>query len=309
MAVGAGLVAASLPAQDAGAAGAPEGAAVQTAPARAVGCDRAAVAAAWACERRAQADYFRAFGLCANTGDAARWDACVRTADQDLGSARGACKGEKWARAEACRALGQAPYDPPIRPSDFVGEVTHPYLPLRPGTVFVHEGERVVSTVTVLDKTVTILGVRCVVVRDTEVVDGELAEDEFDYYAQDQAGNVWYFGEVSLRFDGGAVVSTERSWVAGVGGAKPGIVMPASPEPGATYRQEFAPGRAEDMARVESLGQPQGAFSNVLMMFVFTPLEPDDRERKYYAPGVGQVLAVDLRTGERERLVRVERVR
>ena len=103
------------------------------------------------------------------------------------------------------------------------------------------------------------------------------------------------------------------SLVAGVDGARPGIIMPALPGPGTTYRQEFSPGSAEDIGRVESLGErvtaPSGTFSNALITFDFTLLEPEDREHKYYAPGVGPVLAVNLRTGVRERLVRVERVR
>jgi len=273
-------------------------------------CDRATVAAAWSCRQQAQADYFRTFGLCANAGDPARWDVCVKEADSGLKAVQGACRDQERARRKTCQVLGQEPYDPVIRSSDFVAAITNPYFPLRPGTVFVYKGGRTVNTMVVLDKTVTILGVRCVVVKDVRFVDDELKEDEFAYYAQDKEGNVWFFGEVSLSLDQGAVVSSAGSWIAGVDGAKPGIVMPASPEVGATYRQEFALGKAENMARIENLDEAQdtssGRSSKILKVLEFTPLEPDDKELKFYAPGVGQVLAIDLGSGEQETLVSVK---
>jgi hypothetical protein len=72
-----------------------------------------------------------------------------------------------------------------------------------------------------------------------------------------------------------------------------------------------APGVAEDAARVESLNArakvPYGTFRDTLKTFEFTPLEPDVAENKYYARGVGQVLTIDLETGEREELVSIKR--
>ena len=82
------------------------------------------------------------------------------------------------------------------------------------------------------------MGVTTRVVRDRVTVDGEVAEDTFDWYAQDAAGNVWYFGEESKEYEDGEVASTAGSWEAGVHGALPGIVMPAVPEPGQVLRQE-----------------------------------------------------------------------
>jgi hypothetical protein len=272
-----------------------------------VPCDQATMAVAWACGREAQAAYFRDFGLCADLGDRNRRAACVETAGSELKSAQRTCEAQEGARRKVCQALGQTRHDPIIRPADFVGEITNPYFPLQPGTVFVYQGRRTARTITVLKRTVTILGVTCVVVRDTEMLDGEVAEDTFDYYAQDREGNVWYFGEVSLHFDRGVVVSTAGSWIAGVDGARPGLYMPASPKPGSTFRQEFALGEAEDVVQVESVSEPYGTFTNVLKVLEFTPLEPLSRQKKYYAPGVGRVLVVDLATGEFQELVRVER--
>ena len=86
--------------------------------------------------------------------------------------------------------------------------------------------------------------------------------------------------------------------------------MSAHPAPGTTVRQEFALDEAEDLARYESVGGTlvtrMGTFRNVLKTFELTPLEPGAKENKYYAPGIGNVLTVDLATGEREALVSFE---
>jgi hypothetical protein len=117
----------------------------------------------------------------------------------------------------------------------------------------------------------------------------------------DKLGNVWYFGEDSKQIENGVVVGTEGSWEAGVDGAKPGIIMLAEPKVGTKYQQEFAPGVAEDMAKVLSLSEtvevPYGRFEGCLKTAEWTPLEPGAREFKYYAPGTGQVLEVQSRGG------------
>ena len=276
-----------------------------------VGCDQATAAAAKACALEAEADYFDALGRCANTGPGGNLGACSSAAESARTEAQVECGAQEQARHRVCAALGQAPYDPQIKPSNFVRRITNPFLPLEPGTVFTYRGKDVVDTVEVLDETVVIQGVRCVVVRDTNVVEGKLEEDTFDYYAQDRAGNVWYFGEATTEYAGGAAVSNEGAWVAGVDDAKPGIIMPAKPQVGVTSRTEYALGEAEDLARIENLGVrvrlPGGRFGKALQTFEFSPLEPESRgEHKYYVRGVGLVLEVDLNTGERMRLVKVE---
>jgi hypothetical protein len=202
---------------------------------------------------------------------------------------------------------------PIFDPTRFVEVVDNPYFPLQPGTVFIYEGtsdgEAQRGEVTVTDQTKTILGVRCIVVRDTVTVEGELVEDTLDWYAQDRDGNVWYMGEDSKSYENGEVVSTEGSWEAGVDGAQAGIIMPAKPQVGVEYRQEYYAGEAEDMASVLSVGGsvtvPYGAFDNVLVTKEWSPLEPEVVEHKSYAPGVGLVLAESV-SGEQERLELVE---
>jgi hypothetical protein len=94
-------------------------------------------------------------------------------------------------------------------------------------------------------------GVRTRVMQDRLYLDNVLEERTADYYAQDSCGNVWYFGEDTAELDrNGKVISTEGSFHAGVNGAQPGVFMEATPEVGRRFRQEWAPGEAEDQFRV-----------------------------------------------------------
>ena len=199
-------------------------------------------------------------------------------------------------------------YAPVIVPADFVADVTNPLFPLVPGTVFVYEGGGEHIEVTVESARKTLMGVPTVQVHDVASVDGSVIEDTYDWYAQDQAGTVWYFGEDTKELDHGAVISTEGSWQAGVDGGLPGILIPAAPQTGApAYRQEYSPCNAEDMGEVLATAAaatvPQGAYTGCLQTHDFTPLEPDVNEQKYYCPGVGLVLSVDVGSGVREELL------
>lgn len=191
-------------------------------------------------------------------------------------------------------------YAPGVDPAGFVDEIDNPFLPLLPGARWVYDGmsdgEHEVVEVVVTDERREVMGISAVVVRDTVTVDGKLAEDTFDWFAQDRDGNVWYLGEESTEYEAGDPVSTEGSWEAGVDGALPGIVMPARPAVGAAYRQEYFPDEAEDLAEVvrldETASVPFGRFDGVVVTREWTPLEPETVEEKYYAPGIGLVLEV-----------------
>ena len=203
-------------------------------------------------------------------------------------------------------------YDPPISAAGFVDGVDHALFPLVPGTTMIYmnvDGERVETTVTAERK--LILGVSAIVVHDQSTVDGEVIEDTFDWFAQDVAGNVWYLGEDTRELDAGEVVSTAGSWEAGVADAKPGIVMPATPAASApAYRQEYAACEAEDMGQVlatdATVTVPTGTYTGCTRTHDYTPLEPALNEEKYYCPGVGLALTVDVTTGGREELVSIE---
>ncbi len=177
-----------------------------------------------------------------------------------------------------------------IDPEAFTSRVDHPYLPKLPGTRWVYEatsddGEIEVIVVDVLDETRTVMGVETIVVRDVvRTTDGELVEDTFDWFAQDDDGNVWYFGEDTKAYDEDGNVSEAGAWEAGVDGALPGIVMPADPVVSDIgYRQEYLAGEAEDMGQIIQLAP------GVVVTRDWTPLEPDVVEEKTYVEGVGFV--------------------
>jgi hypothetical protein len=197
-----------------------------------------------------------------------------------------------------------------INPQDFSTVIDNPFFPLVPKTTYVYvgttEGSAARDEFAVTRRTKVIMGVTCREVRDQAYVDGVLAEDTLDWFAQDKDGNVWYFGEDTKELDAnGNVISTEGSWQAGVNGALPGIIMEANPRVGDTYQQEFSVGVAEDMATVRALNKtvnvPFGSFKDCLETEEFTPLEPGTIDHKFYAHGVGLVQSVALRGG-RERL-------
>lgn len=190
------------------------------------------------------------------------------------------------------------PYSPSIDPANFVATIDNKFWPLKPGTSFHYEGMRGKVPQTddevVTHQTKRILGINCTVVRDTVSERGHAIERTLDFYAQDKQGNVWYLGEDSFELKHGRFMKASDSWRSGVDGAKPGIIMPANPQPGDKYRQEYyPPGEALDEALV--LGSrgpitvPDGTFKKSLVTSEYSPLEPQTEE-KYYVAGLGEIL-------------------
>ena len=178
----------------------------------------------------------------------------------------------------------------------FSARVDNLWFPLTPGTVAVYSGTRdgkqARDVVTVTHQTKTIAGAPCRVVHDRLYLEGQLAERTTDWYTQDQAGNVWYFGEKTAELDKrGRVTSTEGSWQAGVDGAQPGIFMPARPRVGDAFRQEFYKGHAEDHFRIVGLfaSTVSAPTTNALLTREWTPLESGVIDHKLYVRGIGTV--------------------
>jgi hypothetical protein len=178
----------------------------------------------------------------------------------------------------------------------FVGRVTNPWFPLQRGTTYVYtgvkDGRRGRDVVRVTHEQKMIRGVRCTAVSDLLYLDDHLAERTTDWYAQDRAGNVWYFGEATAELDqAGQVTSREGTWRAGVDGARAGIFMPVHPKVGKSYRQEYYKGHAEDHFAVVSVSEsvvvPYTAATHALLTKEWTPLEPDTLDHKTYIRGVG----------------------
>ena len=205
-----------------------------------------------------------------------------------------------------------------LDPANFSADITHPYWPMKPGTRWTYRevdekgrSQEVVVVATTATKKLA-NGVTARVVRDTARVSGHIVEDTTDWYAQDAAGNVWYMGEGTAEFENGKVVSRAGSFEAGVGGALPGIIMPAKPEIGQHYRQEYFKGEAEDNGDVLALQQlvevPTGRYKEAVLTRDTSPLEPTVAEYKVYAPGVGLVLTLDVSGGSgRETLVKIDK--
>lgn len=279
-------------------------------------CSRTAKAAGTACGHDVIDDYWIAVGRCLNTADTAERDSCLAEAEAARTESTQLCSEQFEGRENLCNALGEAPYDPSFDPGDFVnplqiGKSVTPnrFFPLVPGSQWVYRSPSETVTIDVLGKVERIEGVPCTVVHDVVKHNGQTIEDTLDWFAQHVDGSVWYCGEQSEELEDGRVVDVAGSWRAGDEDARPGIIMQAVPHVGDTYRQEFALGDAEDAATIRSISAsatvPAASCSHTcLVTREFTPLEPDLREDKYYAPNIGLVLSVDRTTGERLELIR-----
>ncbi|MGH6706911.1 MAG: hypothetical protein ACREB1_08910 [Sphingomicrobium sp.] len=221
------------------------------------------------------------------------------------------------------QALQPANIEFPFNPANFSAPlfIDNPLFPLVAGRTFTYRGsgpdgcEEIRTAVT--HQTKTIAGIKARVVRD-QAYEGScgapltLVEDTFDWFAQDNAGNVWYMGEDTRDCEGaGNCVPGHGSWQAGVNGAKAGLIMLANPHMGDHYRQEYYVGFAEDEATVAGVGltvrlsrpdaiQPR-QFNNCLKTREYTRLEPGVTTYKYYCPNVGLVM-------EQEKDIQIELV-
>jgi hypothetical protein len=216
------------------------------------------------------------------------------------------------------RSSTAASPDPPLpSPDQFAPAVTNPWFPLEPGTVFVsrgtEDGDKIRDVFTVTHKTKTILGVKTTVIDDRVYVNGRLEERTTDWYAQDEAGNVWYLGEATATLDEqGRVKSHAGTWRAGVDGAKAGIFMPADPRVGQKGQQEIYKGHAEDHFEILSLKAhvktPAVSSTRALLTRETTPLEKGVVDHKTYVRGYGTVREETVKGGnETLELVSVKR--
>jgi hypothetical protein len=176
------------------------------------------------------------------------------------------------------------------------------WTPFTPGMQFVTEGgatvdgerirRRVVFTVTDLTKVID--GVRSVVVWDRDYNNDVLVEAELAYFAQDDDGNVWQMGQYPEEYEDGKLVGTP-AWIAGLEGAKPGLLMRADPRTGTPdYSQGWGPAvEYADRGKVIKTGQKTcvttGCYEDVLLIEEWDEADPAAKQLKYYAPDVGNV--------------------
>jgi hypothetical protein len=187
-----------------------------------------------------------------------------------------------------------APHVP--SPAHFSQAIDNAFFPLPVGRTFIYRGvengKKELDRMRVTARTRNIAGITATVVSDNVYEPTpKLAEKTFDYYAQDDRGNVWYLGEDTKELLAGGKVDSSGSWLAGKDGAKPGLIMEATPRVPDAYRQECLSGDAEDLAWVVSRSG-----SKVTTM-EYSPLEPAVVERKIYKRGVGVVSEHQLSGG------------
>jgi hypothetical protein len=221
--------------------------------------------------------------------------------------------------AKANRGLPEGHQPANINPADFTTKIDNPYYPLRPGDRRVYretapDGERlrIVDEVTNGTKLIANGVTARVIIATVTNQKGKVMEYTEEWFAQDRAGNVWYFGEDTTSYENGKA-DKHGSFEAGVNGAEPGVQMPAKPKRGMRFRLEggYATGAA-DHTEVLSVGKeqvevPVGHYRRTVMTRDFTPLERRKSELWFYAKGVGAVLALDISDGDhREELVKFQ---
>jgi len=195
-------------------------------------------------------------------------------------------------------------------------------FPLVVGTQFVYQGtiadsegtkpHSVVFTVTDLWKQVD--GVRTVVALDQDFRDGTLQEVELAFFAQDDAGNVWNFGEYPEEYDNGKFAGAPSTWIRGVAGAYGGMHMLSQPRPGMHYQEGLIPAiQFDDVSLISSTGQTNcisgRCYHQVLVVDETSPNDPaSGHQIKYYAPGTG-LIRVGARGGDSQEFLTLAAVR
>jgi len=195
-------------------------------------------------------------------------------------------------------------------------------FPLVVGTQFVYQGtiveggeakpHSVVFTVTDLSKVVD--HVRTVVAWDRDFLEGELQEQELAFFAQDDAGNVWNFGEYPEEYDNGKFAGAPSTWIRGTAGAYGGVHMLDRPKVGAQYREGLVRAiQFDDVSRIARTGQvtcvPADCYRQVLVVDETSPNDPaSGHQIKYYSPRAGLV-RVSARGGDAQEFLTLAAVR
>ncbi len=298
-----------------------------------IGCTAAANASNLACDFAAKDDLFTERAICMDSPDE-DLAACLADAESEFGEVLDECREIFDAQLEVCDLTEDAAHLPEFG-GDFAGNFVdpleigvsvtpNPWFPLVQGNEWTYEGsfeedgEVVTETivVTVLNETKLVDGVTCLVVRDVVTIDDELIEDTDDWFAQDLDGNVWYCGEEVKdyeTFEGDEpplpeLVSDDGSFKAGRDGDKGGVLLPQTPIVGELFRQELSVGNAEDIMEIlatdgDEVATAASCDGQCLITYDFSPLDPEANENKYYAPGIGLILEIDMNSGDRVELV------
>ena len=181
--------------------------------------------------------------------------------------------------------------------------VSNPLFPLAVGSQFTYEGtiidsdgtheHSVVFTVTDLVKRVD--GTETLVALDQDYREGAMQEQELAFFAQDDAGNVWNFGEYPEEYDNGKLTGAPSTWIRGTDGAYGGMHVLGQPHVGMQYREGLVPAiQFDDITKVTSVSQhacvKSGCYNSIVVVDETSPNDPTSGHQiKYYAPGTGLV--------------------
>ncbi len=285
-------------------------------------CTTAALLQFSACKNEVADDNLTARAFCTNVSDDQDREDCLQEARSTQADDGMRCHNQLRARRDLCQKLGEGRYDPDLDPDLFDDDVANPtspnpYFPLTVGNKWTFEGgDNEVSTDEVLDKTKLIEGVTCLVVRNVASRGGRIIEVTDDWYGLRKNRDVNYCGEQVQNFETFAgddpaepeLIDTGGSFKAGRQ-AMPGLIFPGFPTVGLVYRQEWAPGDAEDVAEVVSINYGFGAdrkldehmlpalakllcSNDCVVTRDYSPIEPGAFAFKFYARGLGMFYEV-----------------
>ena len=217
--------------------------------------------------------------------------------------------------AQASQSAGNGQFSQPLA-------VDNPMFPLAVGTQFSYQGKIVQDgeskphsvTFTVTDVSKVVDGVQTVVAWDRDFLEGKLQEQELAFFAQDDQGNVWNFGEYPEEYENGKFTGAPSTWIRGVDGAYGGIHMLSQPRAGMKYREGLVPAiEFDDVSVVTRTGQQTclagTCYKQVLVVDETSPNDPTSGHQiKYYSPPTG-LIQVAARGGDSREFLTLTSVR
>ena len=200
--------------------------------------------------------------------------------------------------------------------------VDNPMFPLAVSTQFSYQGTIVQDgeskphtvTFTVTDVSKMVDGVQTVVAWDRDFLEGTLQEQELAFFAQDDQGNVWNYGEYPEEYEAGKFTGAPSTWIRGVDSAYGGIHMLSQPRAGMKYREGLVPAiEFDDVSVVTRTGQQTclagHCYRQVLVVDETSPNDPSSGHQiKYYAPRTG-LIQVGARGGDTQEFLTLSAVR
>jgi hypothetical protein len=190
-----------------------------------------------------------------------------------------------------------------VSKSDLAPTGNNPWLTIQPGRVLELRHGIDSLTITILNESMTVDGVKVGVLEERETKGGKLAEVSRNFFATDKnTGDVYYFGEEVDNYKDGQIVDHDSAWRAGEKGARFGLMIPGRPRVGDRFYQEIAPEVAMDRVEIvstdETVKTPAGTFEHCVHLKETSPLE-GDVSHKWHAPGVGLIKDDDFELARR----------